>query len=238
MKTNSTSNLPKARISRLSRKDIESYQEALGNDAYSKELVAEFAVVHVKAHALQTEIYRRIASGDKRKGSGKPLSPNAERARIIAKAKVFAEEYGASRILQTRIEITEQRDKRKVTAKRMIGANTLHSKEVRAHPDDVYNFHIGKAIAIGRLLGKDVSEFENAPQPTDFVVGHVVKGGERLGFYRPDRKFTLTSKQGYDSFYYAESTEYQPGNPHDYIYTTQMGAIIDDTDAIYEDVTT
>lgn len=36
----------------------------------------------------------------------------------------------------------------------------------KCSPGDVYNEHIGKAIALGRALGKDVSEFENAVQPT------------------------------------------------------------------------
>lgn len=38
-------------------------------------------------------------------------------------------------------------------------------------PDDVFNEHIGKAIALGRALGLDVSAFENAVQPTEVAVG-------------------------------------------------------------------
>lgn len=97
----------------------------------------------------------------------------------------------------------------------------------KCHPSDVFNEHIGKAIALGRALGKDVSEFENALQPTEPVVGHVVKGNEVLGPYSRDCKFTLTSKKDCDSFYYTENYR------SDFIYSTQIGAIIDDTNAQY-----
>lgn len=106
----------------------------------------------------------------------------------------------------------------------------------KCHPSDVFNEHIGKAIALGRALGKDVSEFENAVQPTEPVVGHVVKGYEALGFYRQDRKFTLTSKKDCDSFYYPECSEYSPGNHDDFICNWQMGAIINDTNAQYKNL--
>ena len=102
--------------------------------------------------------------------------------------------------------------------------------------DDVFNEHIGKAIALGRALGKDVSEFENAIQPTEPVIGHVVEGIESVGFYRRDRKFTLTSKQG-DSFYYAEAKEYEPNEPDDFIFNDQIGKIVDDTNAQYSSST-
>lgn len=45
----------------------------------------------------------------------------------------------------------------------------------KCNPSDVFNEHIGKAIALGRALGLDVSEFENAVQPTEIVIGQIVK---------------------------------------------------------------
>ncbi|WP_427110898.1 hypothetical protein [Lysinibacillus xylanilyticus] len=45
-------------------------------------------------------------------------------------------------------------------------------------PGDVFNEHIGKAIALGRALGLDVSKFEKAAQPSVVVVGQVVKNTE------------------------------------------------------------
>lgn len=119
----------------------------------------------------------------------------------------------------------------------MMGVSTglVRSKGIaKCNPADVFNEHIGKAIALGRALGKDVSEFENAVQPTEPVVGHVVKGYEALGFYRQDRKFTLTSKKDCDSFYYPECNEYDTDSHNDFIYNWQIGAIIDDTNAQYK----
>lgn len=58
----------------------------------------------------------------------------------------------------------------------------IHNKNVRGkgiakcNPSDVFNEHIGKAIALGRALGLDVKRFEKATQPTEFAVGQVTKG--------------------------------------------------------------
>ena len=40
-------------------------------------------------------------------------------------------------------------------------------------PDDVFNADIGKAIALGRALGLDVSKFEKAVQPSEVAVGQI-----------------------------------------------------------------
>lgn len=39
---------------------------------------------------------------------------------------------------------------------------------------DIYNQFIGQAIALGRLVGADTSEFEDCVQPTDFIKGQTV----------------------------------------------------------------
>lgn len=46
----------------------------------------------------------------------------------------------------------------------------------KAVPDDCFNVHIGKAIALRRALGLAVpDEYLNAPQPTEVRVGDVVR---------------------------------------------------------------
>jgi len=57
-----------------------------------------------------------------------------------------------------------------------------HTGKVRArgiakcHPNDCFNVHIGKAIALRRALGLEVpDEYLNAPQPTEVRVGDVVE---------------------------------------------------------------
>lgn len=143
-------------------------------------------------------------------------TPNELRAEIIEKAKLFlSEEKG------TVFEFIIQ-------DKRILVLNNEEKlfAESECHPNDVFNEHIGKAIALGRALGKDVSEFESAVQPDEVVIGHVVNGDEARGAYTQEHKFTLTSKRECDAFYYAERED-------DFIYNWQIGDIIDDTNAIY-----
>ena len=68
----------------------------------------------------------------------------------------------------TKAEFIVNKEKRTVVAL-MFGASTkrLMSRGIaKCMPGDVFNEHIGKAIALGRALGLDVSEFEQAVQPT------------------------------------------------------------------------
>jgi hypothetical protein len=58
----------------------------------------------------------------------------------------------------------------------------VHSKKVYArgiakcHPDDCFNAHIGRAIALRRSLGLEVpNEYLNAPQPTEVRVGDIIQ---------------------------------------------------------------
>jgi len=59
----------------------------------------------------------------------------------------------------------------------------------KCNPSDVFNEHIGKAIALGRALGLDVSEFEQAVQPTEFAVGQVVEANYEDPVWAP---FTIS----------------------------------------------
>ncbi|MEK5331982.1 hypothetical protein [Lysinibacillus sp. FSL W8-0992] len=125
----------------------------------------------------------------------KPLTPNQQRAAIIEKAKKFVEENVANG--RTSNRITEKgnstyRDnyydvdffvkEGKVTAvvywlvcnKRRIDKPSNVGRAICTQ-NDVFNEHIGKAIALGRALGLDVSEFEQAVQPTEVVVGMAIK---------------------------------------------------------------
>ncbi|XSD74786.1 hypothetical protein P5611_015890 [Bacillus subtilis] len=54
----------------------------------------------------------------------------------------------------------------------------------KAAPDDCFNVHIGKAIALRRALGLAVpDEYLNAPQPTEVRVGDVVRGKYSETYY-------------------------------------------------------
>jgi hypothetical protein len=70
------------------------------------------------------------------------------------------------------------REKRTVVALlRGAGSKKVFARGIaKCHPDDCFNAHIGRAIALRRALGLEVpAEYLNAPQPTEVRVGDVVK---------------------------------------------------------------
>ncbi|KIL30355.1 hypothetical protein [Bacillus subtilis] len=115
-------------------------------------------------------------------------SAQARRDEIVEQAKAYAEEltnYGDEvryepdmwSFATSDVEFVVNRDKRTVVAL-LKGARTgkVYAKGIaKAAPDDCFNVHIGKAIALRRALGLVVpDEYLNAPQPTEVRVGDVV----------------------------------------------------------------
>ena len=120
-----------------------------------------------------------------------PLTPNQQRAAIIEKAKTFVKENvangrtsgrykdkGNSTYRNNFYDVDFFVKERKVTA--VVYWLEFNEKRVsepsnvgraKCNPNDVFNEHIGKAIALGRALGLDVSEFEQAVQPIEIVKG-------------------------------------------------------------------
>ena len=75
------------------------------------------------------------------------------------------------------VEFVVNKEKRTVVALlKSVGEGAVKSKGIaKAMPDDCFNEHIGKAIALHRALGLEVpDEYLNAPQPTEVRVGDVV----------------------------------------------------------------
>lgn len=96
----------------------------------------------------------------------KPLTPNQQRAAIIEKAKKFVDEHKSKyrsewNIVGHTVQIL------------IYDSNgmLMMFRQAKCNPNDVFNEHIGKAIALGRALGLDVSEFEQAVQPNEVVMG-------------------------------------------------------------------
>lgn len=118
----------------------------------------------------------------------KPKTINELRGEIIEKAKVFVESdrhkdyhndylVNVDGIGKYSCEVEFVINERKCTVAALLKG--VATKKVRARgiakcmSSDVFNAHIGKAIALGRALGLDVSEFEQAVQPT-FAIGQKV----------------------------------------------------------------
>ncbi|WP_342490464.1 hypothetical protein [Bacillus sp. FSL R5-0443] len=76
------------------------------------------------------------------------------------------------------IDFVVNRDKRTVVAllKGVITGKVYAKGIAKAAPDDCFNVHIGKAIALRRALGSTVpDEYLNAPQSTEVRVGDVIE---------------------------------------------------------------
>lgn len=108
-----------------------------------------------------------------------PKTPNQQRKEIIEKAKEFVKDgkYSLEIGSYTRVKFIVNPEKRTVVAliRGVLSGNVREKGIAKCMKDDVFNVHIGKAIALGRALGKDVSEFENAVKPTEIVVGMYVE---------------------------------------------------------------
>src|SRR5690625_729280 len=62
-------------------------------------------------------------------------------------------------------------------------------------PDDCFNAHIGKAIALHRVLGLEVpAEYLNTPQPTEVRVGDVVDTNSSYGVMEVGDKYDLDAR--------------------------------------------
>ncbi|WP_340191453.1 hypothetical protein [Bacillus amyloliquefaciens] len=76
------------------------------------------------------------------------------------------------------VEFIVDSKERKVTAlvRRLNDKTPRHVGRAKAAPNDCFNVHIGKAIALRRALGLTVpDEYLNTPQPTEVRVGDVVR---------------------------------------------------------------
>lgn len=115
-------------------------------------------------------------------------TPNELRKAIIAEAQVFVaditermgngeSEYGEGNFTFRRFTTAPKfhinTEKRVVTAlvHGCFSGSLLEKAIAKCAPGDVFNADIGKAIALGRALGLDVSKFEQAVQPTAVVAG-------------------------------------------------------------------
>jgi hypothetical protein len=84
----------------------------------------------------------------------------------------------------TKAEFIVNREKRTVVALVRLneifeGSNKVVSRGIaKCHPNDCFNAHIGRAIALRRALGLEVpDEYLNTPQPTEVKVGDVIEYG-------------------------------------------------------------
>lgn len=170
-----------------------------------------------------------------------PLTPNQQRAAIIEKSKTFVKnivgEYDTfnttvgrykDQCVRPIFHVNEKKRAITVLIYGAFGKQLIFKGITKCNPSDVFNEHIGKAIALGRALGLDVSEFEQAVQPTEFVSEQIItytselagqdRGGNFEISYIEDDTLWFHDEEGYDLF----GDDWKP-------------KIINDTNAKYEE---
>ncbi|KOS00600.1 hypothetical protein AM598_22005, partial [Paenibacillus polymyxa] len=90
------------------------------------------------------------------------------------------------------VEFVVNRNKRTVVAIIRCNCDGHVTRGIaKCAPGDVFNAHIGKAIALYRALGLDVpAEYLNVPKPTEVHVGDVVAYGKRRAVVCPPNEVT------------------------------------------------
>lgn len=180
------------------------------------------------------------------------LTPNHQRAEIIEKAKKFVEKklngselavpdsrgssFGPWWLSDFEFVVNTKKRAIAVLCKGFRGV-VRERAIAKCNPSDVFNEHIGKAIALGRALGLDVSEFEQAVQPS-VAIGQILgyrnnliskSDEERWEVLKLDGSKNLKILNENSRFFgqFAEGSNLQRGNWY---------RIINDTNAQYEGV--
>lgn len=190
------------------------------------------------------------------------LTANQKRARAIQMAKEFVKKaiedahcFGAIKVPDSRpnvypwacskIRFKINTEKRTVVALAIgRGDGTVVERAIaKCHADDVFNEHIGKAVALAKIL--DIVEqlppdILKAVQPDEIITGHRVKifcdgsKDEVFGIGTVTCKIADNiysyDKESFEEVYGTISKEYWNGE----IHTPPNSIIIDDTNAQYE----
>lgn len=159
-------------------------------------------------------------------------TPNNLRAETIKKAREFVGDLPSTAFIPmkkgfvaSKPEFVINEKERTVTAlfTDVNSGIVAYETVAKCHPKDVFNADIGKAIAWGRALNKDVTDFENAVQPT------IAKGQECIiKNWKGHNGKTLVITKVFDNGKKALDI-YKYGYLENYKLT-----IIDDTNAQYE----
>ncbi|WP_107842018.1 hypothetical protein [Metasolibacillus meyeri] len=150
-------------------------------DKFSEGLRGALTGALKRIESLEAKLVEKVAIVEK--------SANEQRAEMIEKAKGFVEKYSGvvtnnttpytTAAGSTTVKLFVNEEKKIITAiPHLVNTDyTVYAdkKFAKCNPSDVFNEHIGKAIALGRALNLDVSEFENAVQPDELVIGMKVE---------------------------------------------------------------
>jgi len=224
------------RISTLEQK-VEAMQAEIDTLKAAQKVTVSAPEILVKSEADIAKIAERFT---KMLAKEKKQTPNERRKAIIDEAKAFVEdaisrnhpdaaEAGVwftdndGSIITDEAEFVVNDKKRTVVVLiKDYGKSNVYTKGIaKCAPGDVFNEHIGKAIALGRALGLDVERFEKAVQPSEVVVGMNVKntgsaGGTFSITYVEDGELFIRNNDGTGPY-----------------FEDKYAVIVDDTEAQY-----
>ncbi|MEM5028951.1 hypothetical protein WKH33_08025 [Priestia sp. WB3] len=112
-----------------------------------------------------------------------PKSDQQKRDEIVARAKedvkkLLERDYGYDHEFIVNTEKRTVVYLRKVAGRTSVGLRGI----AKCSPDDCFNAHIGKAIALRRALRLEVpAEYLNVPQPTEVSVGDIIEAADCCG---------------------------------------------------------
>lgn len=169
--------------------DLELYEEVQKKKKKNKKIKKLKKKVIVLENVIKEkidELLKRLGEEVETEVEVEPVDTiNNQRKEIIEKAKKFLEdnknESGYYYVpdhdyspwnCDAKFSVDEDN---KIVRVSMLGSMTerVRSKaKAKCAPDDVFNEHIGKAIALGRAMELDVSEFEQAIQP-EVAIGQI-----------------------------------------------------------------
>jgi hypothetical protein len=121
-----------------------------------------------------------------------------------------------------RVEFVINREKRTVVALiRYLDGGEIYARGIaKCAPGDVFNTHIGRAIALRRALGLDIpDEYVNSPAPTDVKAGDII---EYDGWIQNGRKVTKKLRIADDSLIIGVTV-------HSDSIAAKKGRVIDDS---------
>lgn len=198
------------------RKEIETVEPA------TPESIADWEVKLKSANQQRAEIIEKAKKFvEEAINQGKEGSPISDLGNETYQYKFYDVEFEVEENkVQATVYQTNNKDKR-------LKKEPLHITVSNCHPKEVFNEHIGKAIALGRALVLDVSEFEQAVQPDEVVVGMTI----RRKFWDSDKTYLREVKK-----VKGEYMDYECGGYDSSIHPQDNLTIINDTNAQYEEV--
>jgi len=158
---------------------VKAGKELLGNLELNRGMSAIIEQMQAEIESLKWQVAELNAIIGKQTVDNRGVvleSPQQRRDEIVKQAKREVEEIRNDPIQMEGLlaAFVVDREKRMVTAllSSVLTGVVERQGVAKCHPDDCFNIHLGKIIALYKALGLKIPyEYYNAPQPTEVQVG-------------------------------------------------------------------